>query len=192
MKRWASSKFSRGRLVGPEAVLIGDHDEGEARPLQLEQRRHDARHQADLLQTVHLLVGRLLGQACRPGPEIRCGCRSRRRLQTFEQCIVLRPRAHRDAQRLSAGRGGSRRSRTMVPPAMLKRMNRSASRQSISRKFASLGHTRSTKGEASRRSRRYSRSPSSAAILAREARAPAARVRAVPLRSSAARASRAG
>ena len=54
--------------------------------------------------------------------------------------------------------GWPRMSRTMKPAAMLLRMKRSASWQSISRKFASLGHTRSTSGEASSPARRLSRS----------------------------------
>ncbi len=47
---------------GSQSVLIGDHDEGEARRLELEQRRNDAGHEADLLQAVDLLVRRLFVQ----------------------------------------------------------------------------------------------------------------------------------
>ena len=43
MNRCARSKFSCGKPRGPESVLIRDHDEGETRGLELEQRRHDRR-----------------------------------------------------------------------------------------------------------------------------------------------------
>src|SRR6202171_1263685 len=45
-----------------ESVLIGDHDEREARRFELEQRRHHSGHEANLLQTVYLFVRRLLVQ----------------------------------------------------------------------------------------------------------------------------------
>ncbi len=45
-----------------ESVLIGDHDEGEARRFEVEQRRHDSGHEANLLQTVYLFVRRLFVQ----------------------------------------------------------------------------------------------------------------------------------
>ena len=48
---------SCGKARRAQAVLVGDHDEAEARPLEVEQRGDDAGHQADLLQAVDLLVG---------------------------------------------------------------------------------------------------------------------------------------
>ncbi len=46
----------------PEAVLIRDHDEGEAGGFKGEQRRNDARHEPNLFQAVYLLIRRLLVQ----------------------------------------------------------------------------------------------------------------------------------
>ncbi len=49
-----------------EPVLVGHHHQGEACALELEQRRNHAGHEANLLEAVDLLVGRLLIQRAVP------------------------------------------------------------------------------------------------------------------------------
>src|ERR1700733_600477 len=46
----------------PEAVLIGDHDEGKTRGLEVEQCRYHSGHETYLFQAVYLFVGRLFVQ----------------------------------------------------------------------------------------------------------------------------------
>ena len=58
-----------GQTGRAEPILVGDHDESESSLLQMQQRRHHARHQADLLQAVDLLVGRLFVQGSVPVQE---------------------------------------------------------------------------------------------------------------------------
>ena len=56
------SNAACGKLARAEAVLVGDHHELEAALCAWRKRREHARHEADLLEAVDLLVGRLLDQ----------------------------------------------------------------------------------------------------------------------------------
>ena len=107
---------------GPQSVLIRDHDEGEARGLELEQRRHDAGHEADLLQAVDLLVRRSLRSRCRRDPGTKSAVRSCRLrpcraapTQCSKASFCARVPTETRSERGSAG--CARKSRTIRPPA---------------------------------------------------------------------------
>src|SRR5882757_431329 len=156
-----------GQAGCAESILIGDHHEGEARALQVQQCREDARHQPDLFQAVHLFVGRFFVESAVAVQEHYA--RARHAAATLASSASFCARVPTEIRSEFGSAGLPRRSRTIKPPAMLERMNRSGSRQSMSRKFASLGHTFSTHGEDSRPCRRYSRSASSACTRSPEA-----------------------
>src|SRR5258705_9096135 len=132
----------------PQPVLIGDHDKGEARALQIQQRRHDARHQTDLCQAVYLLVGSFLVQRAVAVEEQDAPGAHARSTQRSSASFCARVPTETRSECGSAG--WPRRSRTISPPAMQLFMKPSASRKSPNRKFASLGHTFDTSGESSR------------------------------------------
>ena len=115
IKRCARSKDLARKVARPQSVLIRDHDKGEAGAFQFQQRRDDAGHQADLRQTVYLLVGHLFVQRAVAVEEQDAASRSCD-LHAMQQRIVLRARTHRDPQRTGSA-GWARKSRTIRPPA---------------------------------------------------------------------------
>ena len=66
MKRCARSNFSLGRLGVPSPSWLVTMTKAKPARFKFQQRRHDSRHQADLLQAVHLLVGRFLVEGAVP------------------------------------------------------------------------------------------------------------------------------
>src|ERR1700677_1671507 len=147
-----------------EPILVGHHDELQARPPKLDQRGYHPGHQFDLVEPVHFLVRRLLDQcavAIHEHDSLSTHAASRLDINASfwarVPTVILNE---------SGSAGFERMSRTMVPPAMLERRNASGSLLSISRKFASLGQTLVTPGMESSRSRKFPRSSRSACTRA--------------------------
>src|SRR6266700_5465294 len=160
-------EFIFGQGFRAQAVLIGDHHEGESGAFQIEQRGNDAGQQLDLLQAVHLLIGRFFVQSAvtvqKQHAHAAHAASTLKSSASFCARVPTETRSEFGSARLL------RRSRTIRPPAMALCMKASASRQSSSKKLQSLGHTLSTKGDDRSRLPRYSRSRSSASMRAREA-----------------------
>src|SRR5579859_4499013 len=159
-----------------ETVLIGHHHEAVAGAPELDERGNHARHQPHFLEAVDLLVGGLAveGAVAIQEQDARAAadaaaCAAAHAPSRLSSRASFCARLPTEILSDVGSAGLARRSRTIVPPAMLARSRRPASRQSMRRKFASLGHTRSIRGNARSRPARYSRSSSSAPILIRVA-----------------------
>ena len=90
----------RGRA---QPILVADEHQPVARSLQFEQRRNHARQQANLLQAVDLLIGRLLDERAVAIDE-QDACAAHGRCHRGQQPLVLLRRADRDAQAICEGR----------------------------------------------------------------------------------------
>src|SRR5882757_2515504 len=122
-----------------QSVLIGDHYKGEAGAPQFQQRRHDAGHETNFRQTVHLFIGHFLVQRAVAIQEKYASAAHGRPTQRNSASFSVR--VPTETRRARGRAGCARKSRTISPPPMLLAMNLSASRQSIIKKLASLGQT---------------------------------------------------
>ena len=145
-----------------EPVLVGDHDQLRIPPARGRAAPGSPRAAADLVEPVDLLVRRLLDQRAVAIDEQNSSRRSLGRLQARDQGVVLGAGAHRDPQRIGAAPGSrAYRARWCRRPCSSAgtRPHRGCRSAESSRRSATLS---SPCGRGAGRSRRYSRSSSSA------------------------------
>jgi hypothetical protein len=132
-----------------EAVLVRDHGELVAGSLRLAHARRTRRHEADLLERIHLLVGRLLDQRAVAVDEKYLG----RSSEAPDESVVLFGRAHGDAQtvRRHAAHVADQQLRTRAAERSLRVVE--IHQQEIGHAGPDLAHPRRWREPARRRSR---------------------------------------